>query len=133
MADHIEWADTSELQSADLENVTDGLDAKQLEYWLGRARRAILAEVKAQILVGRVRDQSIDKDAPKDVQIDLVLAKLGNPGGIRTVQESNGPSSGSVTYGGDSPGQLTLTAAHRRMLGGLTAGRRVARTVDTWR
>lgn len=133
MADSITWADDGELTAADLEGVTGGFSTDQLTYWLGRARRTILAEVTAEVLAQRIREQKIDEDAPKDVQIDLVLAKLGNPGGIRTVQESNGPTSGSVTYGGDSPGQLTLTAQHRRLLGFSTTGRRTAKTVDTWR
>ena len=133
MADSITWANDDELIAADLEGVTGGFTPDQLTYWLDRARRTILAEVTADTLAQRIREQKIDKDAPKDVQIELVLSKLGNPGGIRTVQESNGPTSGSVTYGGDSPGQLTLTAQHRRLLGFSTKGRRAAGTVDTWR
>jgi hypothetical protein len=132
MADSISWATESELNSADLEGVTHGLEAEQLTYWLGRAKRAILAKAPLPVLSARVSGGLVDGEAPKDVQIDLVLGKLGNPGGIRTVQESNGPSSGSVTYGGDSPGQLTLTAHHREMLGITSASRRAARTVQTW-
>lgn len=133
MADSITWATPEELTSADLEGVTGKLDEAALAYWLGRARRAILAEVSLPVLTSRIRDGVIDGEAPKDVQIDLVLGKLANPGGIRTVQESNGPASGSITYGGDTPGQLTLTAYHRKMLGITSAWRRAARTVDTWR
>lgn len=133
MADNIEWATPNDLNAADLEGVTGVFEEAQLSYWLGRAKRAILAEVKAPVLSKRITDGSIDEDAPMDVQIDLVLGKFANPGGIRTVQESNGPSSGSVTYGGESPGQLTLTAHHRKMLGVPSAGRRAARTVETWR
>lgn len=132
MADPIVWAELSELQAADLEGVTDGLEEATLTYWLGRAKRAILAAVKPPVLAQRISEDLVDEDAPQDVQIDLVVGKLGNPGGIRTVQESNGPSSGSVTYGGDTPGQLTLTAEHRRMLGITLASRREAKTVNTW-
>ena len=133
MADSITWAQNDDLTAADLEGVTGGYSSAQLTYWLGRARRTVLAEVTADVLTQRVQEQKVDADAPMDVQIDLVLAKLGNPGGIRTVQESNGPTSGSVTYGGDSPGHLTLLPQHRRLLGFPTTGRRSARTVDTWR
>lgn len=132
MADPIEWAEPSELQAADLEGVTDGLEEAALTYWLGRAKRTILAAVKAPVLLQRISEGLVDADAAKDIQIDLVIGKLGNPGGIRTVQESNGPSSGLVTYGGDTPGQLTLTAEHRRMLGITSASRREAKTVNTW-
>lgn len=133
MADSITWALPDDLKAADLEGVTDPLEEGSLNYWLGRARRAILAEAPLAVLWSRIRDGSVDAEAPKDVQIDLVLGKLANPGGIRTVQESNGPSSGSITYGGDSPGALTLTAHHRKMLGITGSGRRAARTVETWR
>lgn len=133
MADNIEWATPDDLTSADLEGVTDALEEGVLSYWLGRARRAILAEAPLAVLAARIRDGAVDAEAPQDVQIDLVLGKLANPGGIRTVQESNGPSSGSITYGGDSPGQLTLTAQHRKMLGVTSGSRRAAGTVDTWR
>lgn len=133
MADSIIWATEEEAKGADLENVTSEYEDSQLTYWLGRAKRAILAEVTAIVLAQRIAAGTIDKDAAKDVQVDLVLGKLGNPGGIRTVQETNGPSGGSVTYGGDTPGQLTLTAQHRRLLGVPIAGRRAARTVETWR
>lgn len=132
MADSINWATSAELGHADLEHVADGLEEEQLTYWLDRAKRAILAEVPVAVLAQRITEGKVDKGAAKDVQIDLVLGKLANPGGVRTVQESNGPSSGSITYGGDSPGQLTLTAHHRRMLGVPSAGRRAARTVATW-
>lgn len=133
MAESIDWADRDDLVAVDLEGVTEGLDGAVLDYWLGRARRAITAKVPARVLEGRIRDGTVDSEAPQDVQIDLVLGKLANPGGVRTVQESNGPSSGSITYGGDTPGQLALTSQHREMLGVTSASRRVARTVDTWR
>ncbi len=133
MADSITWAPPDDLTSADLEGVTDALEEAVLTYWLGRTRRAILAEAPLAVLAARIRDGVVDAEAPQDVQIDLVLGKLANPGGIRTVQESNGPSSGSITYGGDSPGTLILTAQHRKMLGITGAGRRAARTVETWR
>lgn len=132
MADNIEWATETDLEGADLEGVTAAYETAQMTYWLGRAKRAILAEVKLPVLAQRIREGLIDEDAAKDVQIDLVLGKFANPGGVRTVQESNGPSSGSITYGGDTPGQLTLTAHHRKMLGIPVAGTRSARTVNTW-
>ena len=71
-------------------------------------------------------------ESPADVQVDLVLSKVGNPGGIRTIQESNGPTSGSVTYGGDTPGEMALTAAQIKALGGGAIVRRQAGTVNTW-
>lgn len=129
----IEWATPDTLEQADLEGVTDAFTQQQVTYWLGRAMRAILDEVPADVLLDRIESGKVSETVPADVQVDLVLSKFGNPGGIRTIQETNGPSSGSVTYGGDSPGQITLTAEHRRKLGIPSYGRRTARTVPTWR
>lgn len=126
----IAWANPQDVADADIGGVTAALSVEQVSYWLGRAERAILAAVpdlESRILAGRV-----SPEAPADVQIDLVLGKVGNPGGIRTIQESNGPTSGSVTYGGDTPGEMALTAAQIKALGGPSAVRRAARTVNTW-
>lgn len=128
----ISFATPETVKGADLEGVTTGYEDKQIDYWLGRAERAILAAAPADVLTARIEAGAVDRDAPADIQVDLVLGKLGNPGGVRTVQETNGPASGSVTYGGDTPGQLTLTAEHRRALGIPTRGNRAARTVPTW-
>lgn len=126
----IVWATPGDVTAADIGGVTSALSAEQVSYWLERARRAILAavpEVEARVASGRV-----PKDAPGDVQVDLVLSKVGNPAGIRTIQETNGPSSGSVTYGGDNPGAMVLTADQVKALGGVAPSRRVAGTVNTW-
>ena len=126
----IDWATPDDVTSADIGGVANGLADDRIQYWLGRARRAILAAVpdlEVRVAAGRVA-----VEAPADVQVDLVLSKVGNPGGIRTIQESNGPTSGSVTYGGDTPGELALTAAQMKALGGGAIVRRQAGTVNTW-
>ena len=126
----IDWATPDDVTSADIGGVTNGLTDDRIQYWLGRAKRAILAAVpdlEIRMSAGRVA-----AEAPADVQVDLVLSKVGNPGGIRTIQESNGPTSGSVTYGGDTPGELALTAAQMKALGGGAIVRRQAGTVNTW-
>ena len=48
----------------------------------------------------------------------MIHRVLRNPEGIRSVQESTGPFSGSPTYGGDNPGELYLTDDDRRDIGG---------------
>lgn len=126
----VDWATPDDVTSADIGGVTNGLTDDRIQYWLGRAKRAILAAVpdlEVRMSAGRVA-----VEAPADVQVDLVLSKVGNPGGIRTIQESNGPTSGSVTYGGDTPGELALTAAQMKALGGGAIVRRQAGTVNTW-
>lgn len=126
----IEWANAQDVTSADVGGVTAGLSDDRVLYWLERAKRAVLVAVpdlEARVLSGRVAVES-----PGDVQVDLVLSKIGNPGGIRTIQESNGPTSGSVTYGGDTPGEMALTVAQLKALGGGAAVNRRAGTVSTW-
>lgn len=115
----ITWATKEDAKAADLDGTLTGFDDAKIDYWLGRAKRAILNAVPD--IEARVAAKRVDSDTPGDVQIDLVLGKFSNPGGIRTVQESNGPTSGSVTYGGENPGTLELSKQQLRDL--LGAGR----------
>lgn len=126
----IRWAAPTDVGRADLEHSVDGADEQAVAYWLGVARRAITTRVPD--LLQRIESGRVDPESPADVQIELVLGKLSNPSGIRTVQEANGPTSGSVTYGGESPGQMVLSAAQVALLGGSGRGRRAAVTVPTW-
>lgn len=52
----------------------------------------------------------------------MVARVLKNPDGVRQRQETRGSFTGSVTYGGDNPGELYLSDDDRRDLGG-RAGR----------
>lgn len=135
----IQWAIPDDVTAADLEGVLGKSSTGQIEYWLGRAKRAILSAVPD--LEARVASGRVASEVPQDVQIDLALGKFANPGGIRTVQESNGPTGGSVTYGGDNPGTLELSKQQiRDLLGAVRPKGRAGgismippRTVDTWR
>jgi hypothetical protein len=49
-------------------------------------------------------------DNVKDVVTSMVQRVFRNPEGVRTRQETTGPFSGSVTLGGDQPGELWITA-----------------------
>lgn len=112
----IVWATLPDLKDADIGGVTASLTDSSITYWLGRAERTIREAVPD--LEVRIADARVSEGVPADVQIDLVLAKVSNPGGIRTIQESNGPTSGSVTYGGDKPGQMVLDKDQlQRLLG----------------
>lgn len=112
----IVWAELYDLEDADIGGVAAGLSDGSRAYWLGRAQRTILEAVPD--LAARIADRRVGEGVPADVQIDLVLAKVGNPSGIRTIQEANGPTSGSVTYGGDKPGQMVLDKDQmQRLLG----------------
>lgn len=115
----ITWATKESARAADLDGTLNGVDDAKLDYWLGRAKRAILNAVPD--IEARVAAKRVAPETPGDVQVDLVLGKFSNPGGIRTIQESNGPTSGSITYGGDNPGTLELSKQQLRDL--LGAGR----------
>lgn len=102
-----------------------------VETWISRAERYLISQVRdlpARIEAGRTTEDDV-----RDVIVDLVIDVLINRERIRTVQESNGPTSGSVTFGGDSPGKFSLTDRQLRQLGVLTTSRRKSRSVDTWR
>lgn len=51
-----------------------------------------------------------------DVTVEMVQRVLRNPEGYRQVQDTTGPFAGSMTYGGDHPGTLYLTAENIRDL-----------------
>jgi len=52
----------------------------------------------------------------------MIVRVLKNPDGVRQRQETRGSFTGSITYGGDNPGELYLADEDRRDLGG-RAGR----------
>lgn len=102
-----------------------------VETWISRAERYLISQVRD--LPDRIEAGRTTEDDVRDVIVDLVIDVLINRERIRTVQESNGPTSGSVTFGGDSPGKFSLTDRQLRQLGVLTTSRRKSRSVDTWR
>lgn len=61
------------------------------------------------------------------VVVRMVIRALRNPSGMRTQQETVGPFSGSVTFGGDEPGEIYLSAEDRAALAPNVSG--VARTI----
>jgi len=69
-------------------------------------------------------------DNVKDVVTSMVQRVFRNPEGVRTRQETTGPFSGSVTLGGDQPGELWITddELSRLVLAGSSPG---AFTIDT--
>ncbi|RJU01980.1 hypothetical protein D6T65_05000 [Arthrobacter frigidicola] len=106
-------------------------DLASVTTWLGRAERLVRSEVPG--LQARI-DGGLEPDLLEDVRdvvVSMVERKFRNPEGVRTRQETTGPFSGSVTLGGDQPGELWITDAELKRLrapGGTTGG---AFTVDT--
>lgn len=89
-------------------------DEQVLQTWIDRAERKIRREVHdiADRLAVPDTDPVYEPDllgTVQDVVAEMVERKFRNPEGVRTAQDTTGPMSGSVTYGGDQPGQLWLT------------------------
>ena len=107
-------------------------DLALVDRWVGRAERLLRAKVPGLAL--RVEADPVTEpdllDNVKDIVSSMVQRVFRNPEGIRTRQESTGPFSGSVTLGGDQPGELWITDDELGRIS-LTGSRGGAFTVDT--
>lgn len=107
-------------------------DSAKVDLWIGRAERLLRSRVTG--LAPRVAaDPTVEPDLldnVKDVVTSMVQRVFRNPEGVRTRQETTGPFSGSVTLGGDQPGELWITddELSRLVLSGSSPG---AFTIDT--
>lgn len=97
--------------------------------WIGKAER--LVKVKVPGIQARVDAGEEDLlDNVKDVVTSMLQRLFRNPEGVRTRQETTGPFTGSVTLGGDQPGELWLTDDDVSRLVPASAGHG-AFTIDT--
>ena len=107
-------------------------DSGKVDLWIGRAERLLRSRVAGLSL--RIDADPITEpdllDNVKDVVTSMVQRVFRNPEGVRTRQETTGPFSGSVTLGGDQPGELWITddELSRLVLAGSSPG---AFTIDT--
>lgn len=103
------WISPQSLDAFTAETIQRKLDEAE------DAARAAVPDLDARIHDGRIpliRAQRIIKR--------VVTRALRNPAGVRMQQESTGPFSGSITYGGDEPGEIYLTPEDRAELLGRT-------------
>jgi len=107
-------------------------DLALVDRWVGRAERLLRAKVPGLAL--RVEADPVTEpdllDNVKDIVSSMVQRVFRNPEGVRTRQETTGPFSGSVTLGGDQPGELWITDDELGRIS-LTGSRGGAFTVDT--
>lgn len=86
--------------------------------WIDKAERLLRAKVPS--LADRLAvDPVVEPDLlgnVKDVVTEMVHEVFRNPEGVRQRQEGTGPFTGSVTYGGDKPGALRVTADQLELL-----------------
>jgi hypothetical protein len=107
-------------------------DAALVDTWVGKAERLLRAKVPT-LAVRVAADPVTEPDLlgnVKDIVTAMVQRVFRNPEGIRQRQETTGPFTGSVTYGGDQPGALFVTDAELSTLSS-SGSTRVAFTVDT--
>lgn len=109
------FATVEDVKSRWLTGTVPATDA-QITTLIADAEDIILGEfptLEADVTAGTVPATRI-----KRVVARMIHRVLRNPEGVRSVQESTGPFSGSTTYGGDNPGELYLTDDDRRDIGG---------------
>lgn len=89
-----------------------------VDVWIGKAERLLRAKVPtldARLAVSPVTELDLLGNV-KDVVTEMVQEVFRNPEGVRQRQEGTGPFTGSVTYGGDKPGALRVTADQLELL-----------------
>jgi hypothetical protein len=107
-------------------------DSALVDTWIGKAERLLRAKVPG--LAERVDAEPVTEPDLlgniQDVVTAMVQRVFRNPEGVRQRQETTGPFTGSVTYGGDQPGSLWVSDAELGMIS--PAGtNRGAFTIDT--
>ena len=85
-----------------------------IDMWLGKAEREIryrVPDIQARIdaEMEEIPGRTDLLEAARDVTVAMVTRVFRNPDGVRQANETTGPFTKSVTYGGDIPGGLTLT------------------------
>lgn len=106
------WTDPSDVEEAWIgEGYPD--DQHSVQVWIDKAERHIRSMVKdIQARIDAEAEEvpartDLRKDAV-DVTVAMVTRVFRNPEGVRQSNETTGPFTSSVTYGGDVPGGLTL-------------------------
>lgn len=114
----------------------DEPETEKLVTKIGQAERVIRREfptMAARLLAVDPDGSKVEPDLPgliADVVSDLVQESFTNPLGLRTMQVTEGPWNEQRTVAGDSPGKMSLSAQHRRLLSPSRSGSRL-RTIDT--
>lgn len=98
-----------------------------VQVWIDKSERLIRSQVTD--LQARIDAEAEEDPARTDLlatAVDVVVAMVTrvfrNPTGVRQANETTGPFTSSVTYGGDIPGGLALTGDELDRLQGKPAG-----------
>lgn len=93
-------------------------DAALVGRWIDKAERLLRSKIP-DLSVRVAADPVTEPDLlgnVKDVVTEMVQEVFRNPERIRQRAEGTGPFSGSVTFGGDQPGALRVTADQLSLL-----------------
>lgn len=108
--------------AADVVNAWVGPDAPddtaKVDLWIGKAERLLRSKVPsltARLAVLPVVEPDLLGNV-QDVVSEMVQEVFRNPERVRQRQETTGPFTGSVTFGGDKPGALVATAEQIALL-----------------
>lgn len=115
----MEWAQPSDLQKLWFGRGILPGNAEQQKALLARAKRKIeLAYKTASLsLEDALASNLTTEEDLKSVQVDLAMAVLKNPMGVRSLNEAAGPYSGGITFSGDYLGTLFMTDEMYEQLG----------------
>lgn len=125
------WTDLQDVRDDSL-GADEGFNDQQITRLIERAERLVIRTFPTT--EKRVNDGDLLADTVADIVSAMVVRVLRNPEGIRTIQDSTGPHSGSTTFAGDNPGQLYLTDEDKRALNpSSTSGRRAFSVMPNYR
>lgn len=102
-------------------------DTVKIQTWINKAER----EIRESVPGIQARIEAEEHETPsrtdlletaKDVVVAMVTRVFRNPEGIRSINDVTGPFTKSTTYGGDTPGGLTLTERELSKLSGARGG-----------
>ena len=97
-------------------------DVALVATWIDKAEREIRFRIPG--IQTRITAAEVDLlENAVDVVVAMVTRVFRNPDGTRSMSTGEGPFTEQRTFGGDTPGTLTLTADELGKLRGLTAGR----------
>ncbi len=102
-------------------------DDQQIQVWIEKAERevkyrvpGIQARIDAE--AAEVPPRTDLLEAAKDVVVAMVTRVFRNPEGIRQTNVTTGPYTASKTYGGNTPGGMSLTDDELAKLQGARGG-----------
>lgn len=123
------WTDPTDVTDSWIPADDAPTDTDLIQIWIDRAERYLKAKVPT--LAARIADEETDLlEKTQDVVSAMVQRLFRNPDGTRQRQETTGPFTESMTFGGDQPGSLWLTDDELQLLAGVSPGRHTAYSID---